>query len=194
VPKDFLRQIVNPTLLEFEIPVQILTEIRKKLEAAENKYNFSAFAGDPKNLVKFLKSPLWKEIVELFEAANAKAAVIKILERTKEAYKDDEEIVKAIEEALKELEKEGGKEEEKINLLENLKEKVKSVVGDIAEVKISEDKIIVEGDRIEAKIEEEGGRYSLRLEVRGTYESTSFEEVKEILEKAKELAQKLSPP
>ena len=194
MPKDFLRQIVNPTLLEFEIPVQILTEIRKKLEAAENKYNFSAFAGDPKNLVKFLKSPLWKEIVELFEAANAKAAVIKILERTKEAYKDDEEIVKAIEEALKELEKEGGKEEEKINLLENLKEKVKSVVGDIAEVKISEDKIIVEGDRIEAKIEEEGGRYSLRLEVRGTYESTSFEEVKEILEKAKELAQKLSPP
>jgi len=194
VPKDFLRQIVNPTLLEFEIPVQILTEIRKKLEAAENKYNFSAFGGDPKNLAKFLKSPLWKEIVELFEAANAKAAVIKILERAKEAYKDDEEIVKAIEEALKELEKEGGKGEEKVNLLESMKEKVKSVVGDIAEVKISEDRIVVEGDRIEARIEEEGGRYSLKLEVRGTYESTSFEEVKEILEKAKELAQKLLPP
>ncbi|NPA84503.1 MAG: hypothetical protein GXO07_00675 [Crenarchaeota archaeon] len=190
--KDFLRQIVNPTLLEFEIPVQILTEIRKKLEVAENKFNFSAFGGDPKNLAKFLRSPMWREVVELFKAANAKAAVIKILERAKEAYKDDEEIVKAIEEALKELE--SGEEEKKINIMEEIKEKIEEAVGDLAEVKISEDKVLVEGDRIEARVEERGKVYVVKLEVRGTYEAASIEEVKELLKKAKELASKLSPP
>ncbi len=193
MPKDFLRQIVNPTLLEFEIPVQILTEIRKKLEAAENKFNFSAFGGDPKKLADFFRSPMWKEVVELFEAANAKAAAIKILERTKEAYKDDPDIVKAVEEALKELEKES-KEEKSVNLLEELKKNVAEVVGDKFEVKIAEDKVVVEGDRLEARIEEEGGRYRVKLEVRGTYEAATMEEVKELLKKAKELAEKLSPP
>jgi len=193
LPKDFLRQIVNPTLLEFEIPVQILTEIRKKLELAENKYNFSAFGGDPKNLVKFFQSPLWKEVVELFDAAGARAALIKILEKTKEAYKDDEEIVKAVERALEELKK-GGEVEKVTNVLDMVKKAVEEVVGDFAEVKLSEDKVIVEGDRFEAKVEEHGGKYSVRLEVRGVFEASSLEEIKGLLKEAKELASKLVPP
>jgi len=137
---------------------------------------------------------LWKEVVELFAAANAKAAVIKILERAKEAYKDDEELVKAIEKALQELEKESKEEEKKISVLEELKKKVEEAVGDIAEVKISEDKVLVEGDRVEARIEERGKVYLVKLTVRGTYEAASAEDVKELLAKAKELAEKLSPP
>ena len=191
--KDFLRQIVNPTLLEFEIPVQILTEIRKKLEAAENKYNFSAFGGDPKNLAKFFKSPLWKEIVELFEAAGAGAALVKVLEKTKEAYKDDEEIVRAVEEALKEL-KEKGKENKEISIIEMLKKNVEEVIGDVAEVKVSEDKVVIEGDKVEGRLEEEGGKYTLRVLVRGTYTGTSIEEIKELLSEIKKLINKLSPP
>jgi len=193
VAKDFLRQIVNPTLLEFEIPVQILTEIRKKLEAAENKYNFSAFGGDPKNLAKFFKSPLWKEIVELFEAAGAGAALVKVLEKTKEAYKDDEEIVRAVEEALKEL-KEKGKENKEISIIEMLKKNVEEVIGDVAEVKVSEDKVVIEGDKVEGRLEEEGGKYTLRVLVRGTYTGTSIEEIKELLSEIKKLINKLSPP
>jgi len=61
--KDFLRQIVNPTLIEFDISQQLLNEIRKKLERAENKFKFSAFDGDPKGLAEFFKSSDWKEVV-----------------------------------------------------------------------------------------------------------------------------------
>ncbi len=194
VPKDFLRQIVNPTLLEFEIPVQVLSEIRKKLEAAENKYNFSAFGGDVRRLADFLRSPLWQEIVSLFESADALPALIKILERAKEAYKDYPEVVQAIEEALKNLEKKGGEKIKEYNKLEELKEKVSKIVGDEFEVKISENKVVIEGDRLEGYLEEDAGKYSLKLEVRGTKETTAWKEVEDLLKEAKDLADKLSPP
>ncbi len=194
MPKDFLRQIVNPTLLEFEIPVQILSEIRKKLEAAENKYNFSAFGGDVRRLADFLRSPLWQEIVSLFESADALPALIKILERAKEAYKDYPEVVQAIEEALKNIQQKGGEKVKQFNILEELKEKVEKIVGDEFETKISENKVVVEGDRLEAYIEEDAGKYNMKLEVRGTKETTTWKEVEDILKEAKDLADKLSPP
>ncbi len=194
MPKDFLRQIVNPTLLEFEIPVQVLSEIRKKLEAAENKYNFSAFGGDVRRLADFLRSPLWQEIVSLFESADALPALIKILERAKEAYKDYPEVVQAIEEALKNIQQKGGEKVKQFNILEELKEKVEKIVGDEFETKISENKVVVEGDRLEAYIEEDAGKYNMKLEVRGTKETTAWKEVEDILKEAKDLADKLSPP
>ena len=194
MPKDFLRQVVNPTLLEFEIPVQILSEIRKKLEAAENKYNFSAFGGDVKKLADFLKSPLWQEIVSLFESSDALPALVKILERAKEAYKDYPEVVQAIEEALKNIEQKGGERVKEFNILEEVKEKVQKIVGDLFETKISENKVVVEGDRLEAYIEEDAGKYTMKLEVRGTKETTGWKEVEDILKEAKDLATKLLPP
>ncbi len=192
MPKDFLRQIVNPTLLEFEIPAQVLIEIRKKLEAAENKYNFSAFGGDVKNLAKFLKSPEWKETVALFEAANAKAALIKILERAKEAYKDYEEVVKAIEEALKSLEQ--GKDVEAVTKLEDLKKKVDEVLENKYPTRISENKVVIEGDKVEGWIEEDAGEYKMKIEVRGRKVAAAWEEVEKVLKKAKDLASELTPP
>ena len=192
MPKDFLRQIVNPTLLEFEIPAQVLIEIRKKIEAAENKYNFSAFGGDVKNLVKFLQSPEWKELVALFEAANAKAALIKILENAKEAYKDYPEVVKAIEEALKALEK--GEEVKAITKLEELKKNVEKALEGKYPTRISENKVVVESDKLEAYIEEDSGEYKMKVEVRGTKVTATWEEAKKILQKAKELADVLNPP
>jgi len=192
MPKDFLRQIVNPTLLEFEVPAQVLIEIRKKLEAAENKYNFSAFGGDPNNLAKFLKSPEWKEIVSLFLAANAKEALIEILRRAKEAYKDYEEVVKAIEEALKSVEE--GKAEEAVTKLEDLKKKVEEVVGKEYPVRVSEGRVVIEGDKLEAYVEEDSGEYKLKLEVRGRKTAATWEEAKDILMKARDLAGILSPP
>ncbi|UXD21231.1 hypothetical protein IPA_01565 [Ignicoccus pacificus DSM 13166] len=192
MPKDFLRQIVNPTLLEFEIPAQVLIEIRKKIEAAENKYNFSAFGGDVKNLVKFLQSPEWKELVALFEAANAKVALIKILENAKEAYKDYPEVVKAIEEALKALEK--GEEVKAITKLEELKKNVEKALEGKYPTRISENKVVVESDKLEAYIEEDSGEYKMKVEVRGTKVTATWEEAKKILQKAKELADALNPP
>ncbi len=190
MPKDFLRQIVNPTLIEFDIPAQILSEIRKKLEIAEAKYDFSAFAGNPKNLVKFLQSPEWKEIVSLFKAAEAEAALIEILKRAKEAYSDDEEIVKAIEKALEELK--SGKAEE-VTSLQSLKEKVESVLKDV-EVKISTEKVVFESDKLEGYVEEDKGEYFLKIEVRGTKRASNWTEVESVLKEAEALASKLAPP
>ncbi|WP_168050138.1 hypothetical protein [Ignicoccus islandicus] len=188
--KDFLRQVVNPTLIEFDIPAQILTEIRKKLEIAENKYDFSAFMGNPKNLVKFFQSPEWKEIVSLFKAAEAEAALIKILERAKEAYKDDEEIVKAIEKALEEVK--SGKSEDITNL-ESLKKRIESVLKDV-EVKISGDRVVFESEKLEGYIEEEKGEYLVKIEVRGVKRASNWNEIESLLREAEDLASKLTPP
>ncbi len=143
-------------------------------------------------MTKFLKSPEWKEVVSLFLAANAKEVLIEILKRAKEAYKEYEDVVKAIEEALKAIEE--GKAEEAVTKLEELKKRVEEIAGKNYPVRISEGKIVIEGDKLEAYVEEDSGEYKIKLEVRGRKVVASWEEAKEVLLKAKELAETLSPP
>ncbi len=184
--KDFLRQIVNPVLIEFDIPQQILNEIRKKLEKAENKYKFSAFDGDPKRLADFLRSPDWKEVVTLLKQAKLEAVARKILEKVIESY-DIEEVKKAAEEALKEL-KESKKEEE----AEKLKDKVQEVVGDKYLVKMSEDYVVVEGETLFLKVSEEGGKYVISARIIGRKECANWEECKRVIEELKKVAEELT--
>ncbi len=186
VVKDFLRQIVNPTLIEFDIPQQVLNEIRKKLESAENKYKFSAFDGDPKRLADFLRSPDWKEIVTLLKQAKLEIVARKILEKVIESY-DIDEVKKAAKEALKEL-KESKKEEES----ERLKDKVREVVGDKYLVKMSEDYVIVEGDTLFIKVSEESGKYVVNVRVIGRKECANWDECKKLIEEVKKVAEQLS--
>lgn len=184
--KDFLRQIVNPTLIEFDIPQQLLNEIRKKLERAENKYKFSAFDGDPKRLADFLRSPDWKEIVTLLKQAKLEAVARKILEKVIESY-DIEEVKKAAEEALKEIKE--SKEEEKA---EKLKDKVKEVVGDRYLVKMSEDYVVVEGDTLFLKVAEEMGKYTINVRITGRKECANWDECRKTIEELKRVAEELS--
>ncbi|MEM0378391.1 MAG: hypothetical protein QXP68_01735 [Thermosphaera sp.] len=122
---DFTRHIVNPILSKFiDVKkgehVKILNEIRKVLGEMEDKYKFSSFGGEPGRLSGFLAGSDFDLFAKIFKTYGLQEALIKILEETKEAYKNDEEIVKATSLRLLELKRDIAKEDASSEQIFNL--------------------------------------------------------------------------
>ncbi len=60
---DFLRQVVVRVLTPNKLDPVKLEDARKILGKAETKYRFSSFGGDPQNLVVFLLSPEFTDLI-----------------------------------------------------------------------------------------------------------------------------------
>ncbi|MEB3845315.1 MAG: hypothetical protein LRS48_06545 [Desulfurococcales archaeon] len=90
VQVDFTRHIVNKILSENieKIPASALSELRKRLGRAEDKYRYSIYGGDPSRLHDFLKSQDWRDLEDYAEKMNIEWVLIAILKRAYEKYKD----------------------------------------------------------------------------------------------------------
>ncbi len=117
---DFLRHIVNRVLAEYNLPRQIVEDVRKSIGYAEERYKFSAFGGDPRRLADYLRSRDFDDVVMILRGAKADEVLVKILEEAKKRYSEYREVVEAVEERLRELRGEvGEKPESKIGLAYN---------------------------------------------------------------------------
>ncbi len=120
VKKDFIRNIANKILAEAleKIPASAMSELRKQLGRAEDKYRFTVYGGDPRNLVKYLESNDWRELVEYAEKSNILWVLEKILAKLIEEYNNTcPEVVEHARKELKKLQdKTSGKKTEDISI------------------------------------------------------------------------------
>jgi hypothetical protein len=88
--KDFLRHIANRIIAEntAKIPLPIISDIRKALGRAEDKYKFSLFGGDPSRLLDYLNSQEFQDLVELLRAHQLEWVIIEILEALAREYSE----------------------------------------------------------------------------------------------------------
>jgi len=90
--KDFLRNIANThlsgALREGRIQGNTVDEVRRLLAAAESKYGFSSFGGNPERLVDYFNSKDFDLLVQAFKGGGALDVLVKILEETSVAYAD----------------------------------------------------------------------------------------------------------
>lgn len=191
---DFLRHVVNPVLTTYMdkgLPPKVANELRKAIAQAEDKYKFSAFTGNPLNILQYLKSREFAELVSLSKALKAEYVLAEILRAAAEMYKPHmPELAKSFEKALKSLEiteVRAAVPEEELNLdkiaevlkkyfsVENLVLQENSLyarLGDKAEVRI---KLLKSGIKLEFKV--------------NTREASSF---KALMGVVKVLAEKIS--
>ncbi len=89
--KDFLRQIVNKVISESsgKISASVMEDFKVRFARAEDKFNFSAFGGDPRRIADFLSSEEWTDIVEYAKNVNATWLLEAILKKLAEEYKED---------------------------------------------------------------------------------------------------------
>ncbi|BCU68519.1 hypothetical protein HS7_19560 [Sulfolobales archaeon HS-7] len=83
---DFLRHIVTRVLKPSALDQKKIDEARKLLSKAESKYKFSSFGGNPKNLIEYLNSPDFIELVLVIGTDTA----TKLLDAIEESYSDPE--------------------------------------------------------------------------------------------------------
>ncbi|MEM0001146.1 MAG: hypothetical protein QXH02_06930 [Desulfurococcaceae archaeon] len=106
---DFLRHIVNPVIDSYIKPGKLALkdaiEAKKLVFAAEERYKFSVYDGDPANLVTYFKSEEFKAFANLLESCNAKEALMEILEEVKRSYSDIRELVDTVEQVAELLER-----------------------------------------------------------------------------------------
>ncbi len=88
--KDFLRHIANRVIAKntAKIPLPVVSDIRKALGRAEDKFKFSVFGGDPSRLVDYLDSSEFQDLVELLRAHQLEWVLIEILEELAREYED----------------------------------------------------------------------------------------------------------
>ena len=87
--KDPLRHIINRVLSEItdKIPTPILDDLRKAFSKAENKYNFSIYEGNPENLVKYMKSEDFANLLSIAISLNIEWVIREILEALADEYR-----------------------------------------------------------------------------------------------------------
>ena len=179
---DFLRHIVNYVLAQkMDVVKQVADDVRKIVEKAENKYNFSAFGGDVKKLVDYLRSPDFDELAKLLKDAGKLDVLEEILKIAREKYKDIPEIVGAIDARLKTI----AKAKLEVKEVEEAYKEITRIVGDRA---------IVEriGNTINVNIRGVGTvivsydpvdkSYSLEVEVSTSKKKVGLETIKAIIE------------
>ncbi len=105
VKKDFIRNIANKVLAEAleKIPASAMSELRKQLGRAEDKYKFTVYGGNPLNLIKYFDSDEWKDLVDYAERTNILWVLEKILASLINEYKS--QCPQVVERAKEELEK-----------------------------------------------------------------------------------------
>jgi len=102
---DFLRHIVNPVVEEY-VEKGVLTakdaiELKKLLHAAEEKYKFSIYGGDPSNLADYLNSSDFRDLVNFLKSCQAIEVLTEILGRAREVYVDYPLVLEALNHALR---------------------------------------------------------------------------------------------
>ncbi|RLG83479.1 MAG: hypothetical protein DRO40_04420 [Thermoprotei archaeon] len=163
---DFLRHIANPKLAEYSKARKQLTgvldEVKKLIARAEDKYNFSIFGGDPRNLAKYLKSNDFDLVVNTLKSANALDVLEDILRTVIEKYRDLPEVVEAANQKIKDLRQ--GKVE--INEIKALSEALSRELKD-AKIQPEKDHVKIEYDGLKATIKptEEGYNVSIKIEI-----------------------------
>lgn len=90
--KDFLRNIVNThlsrALREGRIQANTVDEVRRLLAAAESKYGFSSFGGNPERLVDYFNSKDFDLLAQAFKGGGALDVLARILEEASVEYAD----------------------------------------------------------------------------------------------------------
>lgn len=94
---DFLRQVVVRVLTPNKLDPAKLEDARKILGKAETKYKFSSFGGDPQNLVVFLLSPEFTDLVLVIGVQLS----LKLLDEIEKEYD-----IPAVKEAVKKIREE----------------------------------------------------------------------------------------
>jgi hypothetical protein len=94
---DFLRQVVVRVLTPNKLDPAKLEDARKILGKAETKYKFSSFGGDPRNLVMFLLSPEFTDLVLVIGVQLS----LKLLDEIEKEYD-----IPAVKEAVKKIREE----------------------------------------------------------------------------------------
>lgn len=179
---DFLRHIVNYVLAQkMDIVKQIADDVRKMVEKAENKYNFSAFGGDVKKLADYIRSPDFDELAKFLKDAGKLDVLEEILKMAKEKYRDIPEIVEAIDARLKTI----AKAKLEVKEVEEAYKEISRIVGDRAIV----EKI---GNTINVNIKGVGTvtisydpvekSYNLDIEVSTSKKKVGLETIKAVIE------------
>jgi len=94
---DFLRQVVVRVLTPNKLDPAKLEDARKILGKAETKYKFSSFGGDPQNLVVFLLSPEFTDLILVIGVQLS----LKLLDEIEKEYD-----IPAVKEAVKKIREE----------------------------------------------------------------------------------------
>jgi hypothetical protein len=94
---DFLRQVVVRVLTPNKLDPVKLEDARKILGKAETKYKFSSFGGDPQNLVVFLLSPEFTDLILVIGVQLS----LKLLDEIEKEYD-----IPAVKEAVKKIREE----------------------------------------------------------------------------------------
>ena len=179
---DFLRHIVNYVLAsKMDVAKQVADDVRKMIEKAEEKYKFSAFGGDIKKLVDYLRSPDFDELVKFLKDAGKIDLIDEILRLAKEKYKDIPEIVEAIDARLQAL----GKEKKELKEVEEAFDKITSVVGDRAIVERigTTLSITIRGlGRVIVSYDPVDKSYNLDLEITGSKKKLSLNTIIDVIE------------
>lgn len=79
--RDFLRYIANRVIARYaaKLPSGVIEDIRDMLGRGEDKYRFSIYGGDPRNLVKYFESEEWRDLVEYAVNTGALGMLVDIL-------------------------------------------------------------------------------------------------------------------
>ena len=87
--KDPLRHIINRVLSEVtdKIPTPLLEDLRKAFSKAEDKYKFSIYGGSPENLVKYMESEDFADLLSTAINLNIEWVVKEILEALADEYR-----------------------------------------------------------------------------------------------------------
>ncbi len=89
ITKDPLRHVINRVLSEIarKIPVSVFNDIKKALGRAEDKYRFSIYGGNPLNLLVYLESEDFRDLVTTAYSLQVDWVIKEILEALADEYR-----------------------------------------------------------------------------------------------------------
>jgi len=107
IDRDPLRHVINRVLSETakKIPVSVFNDIKKALGRAEDKFRFSIYGGNPLNIVSYLESEDFRDLVNTAYSLQVDWVIKEILAALVDEYRVScRRIAEKAEEALKQVE------------------------------------------------------------------------------------------
>ena len=106
---DFLRHIFNPIIDKYvrsgKLSSKEAIEAKKMVYQAEEKFKFSAYGGNPANLVYYFKSDDFSSLIKLLSSSSAGDILIEVLEETKSSYSEIKELNEVIDNLIRAISK-----------------------------------------------------------------------------------------
>lgn len=184
MPKDFVRHVLNPLLgqaiLEGRVAGSYVNEIRRQIERAEDKYNFSAYGGFPERLAEFIRSDDFYVLANTFKAAGIADVLGRALEEVRRSYQDYQDVVVAAEEALKQLQEQPRRPVSEVAevLASVARDSRVEVAGNSARASIGQWQVV-------AEVKQEG--VSVRVEGRFRFGHNELNRLREFLARLREV-------